>query len=74
MLPGQSIPQLLLTEVGKGKEGMRLTHPPPPSRCLLLKMDETSSQQVLVSMFDVENCIVCFEVNDDVISGHSRLI
>jgi len=39
----------------------------------VLKMDETSSQQVLVCVFDVEKCIVCFEVSEDGISGHSRL-
>jgi len=39
----------------------------------LLKMDEASSQQALVCMFDVENCIVCFEVSNVVISGYSRL-
>jgi len=39
----------------------------------MLKMDEASSHQVLMCVFDAENCIVCFEVSDDVISGHSRL-
>jgi len=39
----------------------------------LLKMDEASSQQVLVRVFVVENCIVCFDVSNDVISGYSRL-
>ena len=36
-------------------------------------MDEASSQPILVCVFDVEKCIVCFEVSEDVISGHSRL-
>jgi len=36
-------------------------------------MNKASSQQVLVCVFDVEKCIVCFEVSEDVISSHNRL-
>jgi len=39
----------------------------------LLKMDEASSQQLLVCVFDVEKCIVCFELSEDGISGHNTL-